>query len=464
MSGRFGWRDPSAAAPGDASDEEEDQGMASLGAVLQNTGLIGGGGPSNEGAEGTQGGSGFHTPAAGPSAGPDPVQHMQNQINQLFGELRDSRNETRTTQQLLRQLLSNQQNAPAAQAQAAPPNIPQAQAPVAPPHVYPAAAAPQINVQVTPESLFAKPSKFKGERGPDAERFLVEMHQYIQRHNNNSNNTIVAINDMVYMAISYMEDKASQFKAKYMKNLRDGQTPFASWAAFEDAFKLSFARIDDSAAALEELKKLRQGLLSAAEYHDKFHQSASRTPLSDDDKRIRFYDGLNDAVKDAIVYSQANVDTYDSLCREAIRLDNRIAQRKWEGAGKKKPYPNQTNGRFNPNYYNTANPNYNTPAREPDAMDIDAGKVVETRSCYNCGKQGHLRRYCREPPKTKGQFVKATGTAEAAQANQTGSSATVTEASPETSQTIAATFAQIMDRLAKMEANMQQRMENQKGF
>lgn len=97
-------------------------------------------------------------------------------------------------------------------------------------------------------------------------------------------------------------------------------------------------------------------------------------------------------------------------------------------------------------------------------MDIDAGKVVETRSCYNCGKQGHLRRYCREPPKTKGQFVKATGTAEAAQANQTGSSATVTEASPETSQTIAATFAQIMDRLAKMEANMQQRMENQEGF
>lgn len=260
MSGRFGWRDPSAATPGD--DDEEDQGMASLGAVLQNTGLIGGGGPSNEGAEGTQGGSGFHTPAASPSSGPagydpaDPVQHMQNQINQLFGGLRDSRNETRTTQQLLRQLLSNQQNAPAPQAQAAPPNVPQAQAPVAPPNVYPAAAAPQINVQVTPESLFAKPSKFKGERGPDAEQFLVEMHQYIQWHNNNSRNAIVAINDMVYMALSYMEDKASQFKAKYMKNLRDGQTPFASWAAFEDAFKLSFARIDDSAAALEELKKL----------------------------------------------------------------------------------------------------------------------------------------------------------------------------------------------------------------
>ena len=305
-----------------------------------------------------------------------------------------------------------------------------------------------VHVKVTAEDLFGKPAKFKGERGPDAERFLTDIELYISEHATQ----LPTINKRVKLALTFMEDKAAKFRSTYLTRIQNGEVPFADWDEFVETFKLSFERIEDAAAALEELKRMRQGPLSAAEYHDQFHRAASRTKLSDEDKRVRFYEGLNRAVKDALIYSLADTHAYTDLCKEAIRLDNRIAQRKWEEQGK--PYTYQTSSQYTPNYRNHSN--NHTPAKDPNAMDIDAGKFSETRSCYNCGKQGHLRRFCREPPKTKGQFVKATHTGES---NAKGEANIA-----ESSQTIAATFAQILDRLDKMEAKMQPKAETQQGF
>ena len=75
-------------------------------------------------------------------------------------------------------------------------------------------------------------------------------------------------------------------------------------------------------------------------------------------------------------------------------------------------------------------------------MDIDASKTQETRTCYNCGKPGHLHYNCKEPKKQRIQASKKEQTEEGA--------------------TIAATLAQIAAQLAKMEANWGPKKEEPK--
>lgn len=256
------------------------------------------------------------------------------------------------------------------------------------------------------ETIYALPGKFKGERGPDAQRFLIEIKRFIDRQVL----SLDTINKQVECALSYMEDKAANWKQRYLQALDNGGTPFANWDEFKDAFKLAFERIEDSTEALEELKRLYQGKKSTAEYHALFDRAAARTTLSDFDKRTRFYDGLSKVVKDALIFTNKNVDDYGDLVKEAIRLDNHISQRKWE------------EGRDNrsPRLWSAPAGNITTSStRDPNAMDVDAGKTPDTRTCYNCGKQGHIRRFCRERPKlAQGQNIRATGTEPTAAGNE----------------------------------------------
>ena len=264
--------------------------------------------------------------------------------------------------------------------------------------------APQVVVQGHQEIL--KPSKFKGERGLGAANFLMEIKSYLMRHNQD----YPTINDKVWFALMHMEDRAADWKHRYLSLLTEGHTPFVDWDEFTEAFKLSFERIEDEAEAMAEIKRYRQKNLPVAEYHSHFDTLAGRTKMSNYDKRERFYDGLNDQIKDALAQTSKDISTYSRIVPVSIELDNRLSQRNWE-RGQYRDRQNFTPNRLPTLVRPLPQIPFNTaPARDPQAMEIDA-----SRACYNCGKVGHFRRNCRAPPKLAraGQQIRATGQEEA---------------------------------------------------
>ena len=68
-----------------------------------------------------------------------------------------------------------------------------------------------VVVQINPFDVFAKPAKFKGERGANAGRFLTEMHLFIQHHAA----TLTTVTTQVQCALTHMEGAAASFKDKY---------------------------------------------------------------------------------------------------------------------------------------------------------------------------------------------------------------------------------------------------------
>ena len=59
----------------------------------------------------------------------------------------------------------------------------------------------------------------------------------------------------------------------------------------------------------------------------KFDQHTGQTGWSAADHRQRFYDGLNDRIKDTLSYTDLPIATFDELRDAASKLDKRMRQR-----------------------------------------------------------------------------------------------------------------------------------------
>ena len=152
---------------------------------------------------------------------------------------------------------------------------------------------------------------------------------------------------------------------------------------------------DPGEAAREALKWLTQGKKSVAKYKAKFEEHSSLTSWSKVDLRSHFYDGLADAIKDALVISDHSTEAYKSLVESVQVLDIHLRQCQAEKKG-------QT-------FHQTSSQSYGT---EFMPIDIDAscqqqggrqGQSAQKRpncsnflkkmkgKCFGCGSSDHTK-------------------------------------------------------------------------
>ena len=127
--------------------------------------------------------------------------------------------------------------------------------------------------------------------------------------------------------LNLMEEDARTWALPYLEELGRGNQPFkADWVEFEKLFKQRFMPQDSQEVARKALKNIEQGKQTVAEYMSKFDQYTMQTGWSDADHCTRYYDGLNDKVKDSMAITDRPIATFEELRKVALILDQHICQ------------------------------------------------------------------------------------------------------------------------------------------
>jgi hypothetical protein len=190
-----------------------------------------------------------------------------------------------------------------------------------------------------------------------------------------------------------MEGDACTWALPYLEELRTGAMPFAGlWATFIDHFSRRFAPLDTADSVRDALKKVRQKNGTVAEYTSLFDQYWAQTGWSLVDLRQRYYDGLNDHIKDRLSEIPTPPANLADLWAAAQNIDQCWQQHEAEKKG--------GTITISPSHGTTTDPN----AMQVDAMCQGTQKPKEARKdhtsyiksmqgkCYGCGSDKHTKK------------------------------------------------------------------------
>lgn len=192
---------------------------------------------------------------------------------------------------------------------------------------------------------------------------------------------------------------------------------FSTFAGYERTLRSLFQEPDEKRQTERDLANLRQ-TKSASAYAAEFRRLATRLDMTEETKILQFYQGLKSEVKDEVSKLDRPEDFLEYV-ELAIKLDNRIYERRQEkqggqrvfvtstrqaNTGRKYQHPQPTYHRNNggwqqprhmaPQTYSTAYGTHSGPMDLSATQHKKPRKDPKSGKCFKCDKTGHIARNC----------------------------------------------------------------------
>jgi Retrotransposon gag protein len=225
------------------------------------------------------------------------------------------------------------------------------------------------------------------------------------------------VNDQIYdtpkkkivFALSFMtRGTAAGWKESFI-NKACSWTPvdFGTWDAFKAAVTAAFEPIDNQGATRTQMKNLKQETSGVQDYISQFRILKGRSGLTDDASLIEYFmDGLHPKLLEK-VYGMETVPATLEYWMKAVA--------KWEGQHRHAQAIIKGLRSSSTHITPASNLTPSTPARDPNAMDIDHLSTAEHAEhmrkgkCFVCHQTGHRasvhKNGATPPHNTQGQFV-----------------------------------------------------------
>ena len=179
------------------------------------------------------------------------------------------------------------------------------------------------------------------------------------------------------MILGLLTEDAANWAMPFFAQLDASPPCWSTFDEFEKAFKAHFCAIDDQEAAYQELCQLgrrseRPRLDQVKDWTAKFNATAAHTKLGDEDRRQRYFEGLPAELQKALAVGGRDISSLALLQAAALTVSQTLAT---VAANQFQPFKGKGKNRQQVNAAGT-------------------GRAKETRTCFVCGKPGHLAQNC----------------------------------------------------------------------